>query len=73
MVAPETGFALGLDIHGTLLEPGRVRHAGEGPTYIGTSKETEGMLKEISRIFNSSGIPITLSNDLNTLILLLLW
>lgn len=53
---------------GTLLTPGRVRHAGQGPTYVGDSPLNHQILTQIMETFTSAGIGVTLSDNLETLI-----
>lgn len=53
---------------GTLLEPGRMRHAGQGPTYIADSPENSPFLKQVVETFNAGGIDASLSENLDSLI-----
>jgi 2-dehydropantoate 2-reductase len=54
----------------TLLGPGRIRHAGRGPTHIGRlSKEGDGgRLQEIVEIFNCAGIETYIEQDIRRLV-----
>jgi 2-dehydropantoate 2-reductase len=51
----------------TLLAPGRVRHAGQGPTTFGTAPDRPGMAA-LAGLFNASGLPAELSDDLDALV-----
>jgi len=54
----------------TLLSPGRIRHAGRGPTHIGRlSKEGDGgRLQEIVETFNRAGIETYIEQDIKRLV-----
>jgi len=52
----------------TLLGPGRVRHAGEGPTHLARSPGIASQVEEIARLFRSAGLETHLSDDLDSLI-----
>ena len=52
----------------TLLGPGRVRHAGKGPTHLGANDETEGRVRAVAELFGSAGIEAVVSFDLAGLI-----
>ena len=59
----------GVTSHGaTLLGPGHIRHAGEGPTYLAGSPENLPFLQKIAEVFNAGGINTTLSENLDSLI-----
>lgn len=61
--------AVGVTSHGgTLLGPGRVRHAGSGLTCIGGAGKNEKSLSALVDIFNSAGIETVLSKNLDSLI-----
>ncbi len=49
----------------TVLSPGLVRHAGEGPTYLGSG---HAVVDEIVGVFNRSGIPAFLHENVESLI-----
>jgi len=61
-------WALGVTTQGaTLVRPGVVRHAGEGPTYLGFLPETRQLhplLGEVVRLFNHAGIAAEASADI---------
>lgn len=59
----------GVTSHGaTLLGPGRVRHAGQGPTHIATRPEIADRLKIIASIFIQAGFDVHLTDDLDSLV-----
>ena len=59
----------GVTSHGaTLIKPGYIRHAGQGPTYIAGSIPNEQFINNIIEIFNASGIETFLSKNLDSLI-----
>ncbi len=59
----------GVTSHGcTLMEPGKIRHAGDGPTYIGGSPENTKILHQIASLFSSAGIETNIADDINRLI-----
>ncbi len=63
----QTGlFALGVTAMGaTLLEPGHVRHGGNGPTFIGFTNATHGhTLADVAEIFSSCQLPAEVENDI---------
>lgn len=51
----------------TLLGPGRVRHAGRGPTIFGVAHDRARMA-ELAALFESCGLPAGLSDDLDALV-----
>jgi 2-dehydropantoate 2-reductase len=51
----------------TLLEPGRVRHAGQGATVFGAAPDPAAMA-DLAALFNACGLPAELSDDLDTLV-----
>lgn len=51
----------------TLLEPGRIRHAGMGPTVVAAQPDRKAAQALID-LFSQSGLPATLSDDLATLV-----
>ena len=53
---------------GTLVGPGHVRHAGEGPTYIADDPRNSLALKRIAKTFDAAGILTSLAENLDTLI-----
>lgn len=59
----------GVTAHGaTLLGPGRVRHAGRGPTHLEIRPEIAERAKEVAALFQQAGIETHLSPDLDSLI-----
>ena len=59
----------GVTAHGAmLLGPGRVRHAGKGPTHLALSPATEDKVREIAAIFEAAGIEVHVSQELESLI-----
>ncbi len=59
----------GVTSHGaTLLGPGRVRHAGFGPTHIATRPGIADRLVAVIAVFERSGFEIHLSDDLDSLV-----
>jgi len=59
----------GVTSHGaTLLGPGRVRHAGRGPTYLSTRPEIADRVEGIAKIFRRAGFEVHISLDLEALI-----
>ncbi len=65
MVGPAR-TAVGVTHHGIIkLAEGRIRHAGEGPTYIGPLKgKASASLKELRKILVSAGIKTTISEKI---------
>jgi 2-dehydropantoate 2-reductase len=59
----------GVTSHGaTLLGPGRVRHAGKGPTHISTRPEIAEQLTDVAATFERAGFEVHISEGLDTLI-----
>ncbi len=59
----------GVTAHGaTLLGPGRVRHAGQGPTHLALSPVTGEWVERIAELFQAAGLEVHLSEDLDGLI-----
>ena len=59
----------GVTSHGaTLLGPGRVRHAGCGPTHIATCPEIAACLSDVAAVFEQVGFEVHLSDDLESLV-----
>jgi len=53
----------------TLLAPGRVRHGGKGPTFIGSADgEIAPWVERVACLFNQVGIPTDVSEDIERLI-----
>jgi 2-dehydropantoate 2-reductase len=51
----------------TLLGPGRIRHAGMGATIV-SEQPNRAAAQALVELFTQSGLPATLSNDLDTLV-----
>jgi len=51
----------------TLLAPGRVRHAGQGPTVFARAPDPAAMAA-LADLFNACGLPAELSDDLDALV-----
>ena len=59
----------GVTAHGaTLLGPGRVRHAGRGPTHLETRPDIASRAEQVTGLFQQAGIVTHLSPDLDSLI-----
>lgn len=59
----------GVTSHGaTLLGPGRVRHAGKGPTHVATRAEVAAKLADVAAVFEQAGFEVHLSADLDSLV-----
>jgi len=59
----------GVTAHGaTLLGPGRVRHAGFGPTHLETRPNIAARAEQVAALFQQAGIETHLSPDLDSLI-----
>jgi len=59
----------GVTSHGaTRLGPGRVRHAGLGPTHLATRPEIAARVQQIGDLFNRAGFETHLSADLEALL-----
>jgi 2-dehydropantoate 2-reductase len=59
----------GVTAHGaTLLGPGRVRHAGQGPTHIATRPDIDTKLAAVAAILEQAGFEVHLSTDLDSLV-----
>ena len=59
----------GVTAHGaTLLGPGKVRHAGRGPTHLETRPEIADRAEQVAALFQQAGIETHLSPDLDSLI-----
>ena len=59
----------GVTAHGaTLLGPGRVRHAGFGPTHLETRPDIAARAEQVATLFQQAGIETHLSPDLDSLI-----
>ncbi len=59
----------GVTSHGaTLVCPGHIRHAGQGPTYIAGPSRHADFLKQIAETFTAGGIKVQVSENIETLI-----
>lgn len=59
----------GVTSHGaTLLGPGRVFHAGKGPTHLAIRKEISEKVKNIADFFHRAGFEVEISSNLDSLI-----
>jgi len=59
----------GVTAHGaTLVGPGRVRHAGQGPTHLALSPSTVEQVQRIGEILRSAGFEVEVSEGLDSLI-----
>lgn len=69
VLGPERVLA-GVTAHGgTLLGPGRVRHAGRGPTRIaGGAEVPEAAAEQVMSVFRAAGIEVTLAENLDSTI-----
>ncbi len=61
--------ALGITAQGaTVLVPGRLRHAGEGPTHLALTPGLEKQLQVVTDLFNAAGLKTTLVDNANSLV-----
>jgi 2-dehydropantoate 2-reductase len=59
----------GVTAHGaTLLGPGRVRHAGTGPTHLATRADIHARVSEIARVFAAAGFQTHVADDVESLV-----
>jgi len=59
----------GVTAHGaTLLGPGRVRHAGQGPTHLATRPEIADRVAAVADTFRRAGFEVHVSADLDSLV-----
>ena len=52
----------------TLLAPGRVRHAGSGPTVLGIPPGREEAIAAVAGLFNRAGLETRISDDVDSLL-----
>ncbi len=52
----------------TLLAPGRVRHAGSGPTVLGRPAGRAGAVGAVAALFNRAGLDTRISDDVDSLL-----
>ncbi|MCL4464444.1 MAG: ketopantoate reductase family protein [Chloroflexi bacterium] len=68
VLGPERAWQ-GVTSHGaTLLGPGRVRHAGTGPTHLELREDIAEQAEEVARTFQQAELETHLSSDLDSLI-----
>jgi 2-dehydropantoate 2-reductase len=68
-VLPPHQAALGVTAQGaTMLEPGTVRHAGQGMTYLARTPETAVRLAAAARLFNQAGLTTELVGNVDALV-----
>jgi 2-dehydropantoate 2-reductase len=59
----------GVTSHGaTLFGPGRVRHAGKGPTYLSTRPEVADRVASVETLLEQAGFEVHIAEDLDTLV-----
>ena len=59
----------GVTAHGaTLLGPGEVRHAGQGPTHLAVSISSPERARQVANLLEGAGFEVHLSQDLDSLI-----
>ncbi len=68
-VIPEAKVVVGVTSQGsTMLGPGRIRHGGKGPTFVGrTDRKITEEVEAISTLFNQSGIGTEVSDNIERL------
>ncbi|MCB9077271.1 MAG: 2-dehydropantoate 2-reductase [Anaerolineaceae bacterium] len=52
----------------TILEPGRLRHAGEGMTYLAKSPSLEQRVVDVARLFNQAGLTTEVIDNADSVI-----
>lgn len=52
----------------TILEPGRLRHAGEGMTYLAKSPNLEQRVVDVARLFNQAGLTTEVIDNADSVI-----
>ena len=68
-VLPPNQVALGITSEGaTVVEPGKVRHAGWGQTYLAESEETAKTIQQINTLFNQAQFKTEISKNVNSLV-----
>jgi len=61
--------ALGITAQGaTVLGPGQIRHAGNGPTHLASSPGKEKQLQQLVDLFNAAGLETTLTANADSLV-----
>lgn len=68
----ERQIAIGVTFHGiTLVETGHIRHAGEGPTYIGSflpDEKMRGQLVKLAEILAAAGLATEVVEDIEEIV-----
>ena len=60
---------LGVTAQGaTVLAPGHLRHAGEGPTHLALVPGLEKQLRDVANLFNKAGLETSLVDNANSLV-----
>lgn len=60
---------LGVTAQGaTVTNPGRLHHAGEGPTHLALLAGKEKQLQQVAELFNAAGMPTTLVESADSLV-----
>ncbi len=60
---------LGITAQGaTMLEPGKIRHAGHGPTHLAYTPETERRVTAVANLFNQAGLQTELADNVDSLV-----
>jgi 2-dehydropantoate 2-reductase len=61
--------AIGITAQGaTVSQPGQLRHAGEGPTYLAGTPSQLAQLQTVSELFNAAGIETSLADNVDSLV-----
>ncbi|MEW5958717.1 MAG: 2-dehydropantoate 2-reductase [Chloroflexota bacterium] len=67
-VEPERA-GLGITAQGaTVLAPGHLRHAGQGPTHLAVRAGQERQMRQVAGLFNAAGLPTTLVDNADSLV-----
>jgi 2-dehydropantoate 2-reductase len=65
----ETRAALGITAQGaTVIAPGQLRHAGNGPTYLALTPGLAEPLREVVALFNEAGLETSLVDNASSLV-----
>ena len=61
--------ALGITSQGaTMLESGKIRHAGHGPTHLAFTAQTRERVTAVAALFNQAGLPTELTTNVDSLV-----
>lgn len=61
--------AMGITAQGaTVIQPGQLYHAGEGPTYLAGAPSQLAQLNTVSELFNAAGIKTSLADNADSLV-----